>query len=130
MPDRSRALYAELAAALGVTELPADNDGGVQLTIGADTTVALFAEQDRTLLIVVPLAPLPRQTGYALAFWLLRQNLYISDLAPFTLACDAAGTLVLWGRVPLAELTGTSLATLIDAVANEARRIRAEVDAA
>ncbi len=130
MPDRSRALYADLAAALGVADLPADNDGGVQLTIGADTSVALFAEQDRTLLIVVPLIPLPRQIDYALAFWLLRQNLYTSDLAPFTLACDAAGTLALWGRLPLSELTGTSLAALIDAVAAEARRIKGEVESA
>lgn len=130
MPDRSRALYAELAAALGIGELPADNNGGVQLTIGEDTNVALFAEHDRTLLIVVPLAPLPRRIDYALTFWLLRQNLYTSDLAPFTLACDAAGTLALWGRVPLSDLTGTTLAALIDAVAAEARRIRAEIDAA
>ncbi|HEY8289471.1 MAG TPA: CesT family type III secretion system chaperone [Acetobacteraceae bacterium] len=130
MLERTRALYAELAAALGVDELPADDNGGVQLTIGDDITVVLFAEFDRTLLIVLPLAALPEQAGYTLAFWLLRQNLYTSDIAPFTLACDAAGTLVLWGRMPVSELTGATLAGLIDAVAVEARRIRGEIEAA
>lgn len=128
MLEQTRALYADLAAALQVAELPTDDNGAVQLTIGEDTSVALFAEFDRTLLIVVPMAPLPEQIDYARAFWLLRQNLYTSDIAPFTLACDADGTLVLWGRIPLSDLTGTSLAALIDAVAAEARRIRAAVE--
>jgi hypothetical protein len=118
MLERARALFADLAAALGIDALPADNNGGVQLTIGEDTHVALFA---------VPLGPLPPAAGYTLAFWLLRQNLYTSDLAPFTLACDEAGTLLLWGRVPLPELTGATLATLVDAVAAEARRIQGDI---
>jgi hypothetical protein len=127
MLERARALFADLAAALGIDALPADNNGGVQLTIGEDTHVALFAELDQSVLIAVPLGPLPPAAGYTLAFWLLRQNLYTSDLAPFTLACDEAGTLLLWGRVPLPELTGATLATLVDAVAAEARRIQGDI---
>jgi hypothetical protein len=127
MLELVRALFAELAIELGVEELPVDNNGAVQLTVGEDTTVALFAQVDRTLLVVLPLGPLPADIGYTLAFWLLRQNLYVSDLAPFTLACDEAGTLVLWGRVPLTDLTGASLAALIDALAAEARRIQEDI---
>ena len=50
MLELVRALFAELAAELGVEELPVDNNGAVQLTVGEDTTVALFAQVDRTLL--------------------------------------------------------------------------------
>jgi Tir chaperone protein (CesT) family len=127
MLELVRALFAELAAVLGIGELPVDNNGAARLTVGEDTTVALFAQLDRTLLIVLPLGPLPPQTSYTLAFWLLRRNLYASDLAPFTLACDEAGTLVLWGRVPLSDLTGESLAHLVDALAAEARRIQDDI---
>jgi hypothetical protein len=127
MLELVRALFAELAMVLGVADLPVDNNGAVQLTVGDDTAVALFAQLDRTLLIVLPLGPLPPMTDYTLAFWLLRRNLYASDLAPFTLACDEAGTLVLWGRVPLSDLTGESLAHLIDALAAEARRIQENI---
>lgn len=98
-----------------------------KLTIGENTNVALFAELDQSVLIVVPLGPLPPSIGYGLAFWLLRQSLYTSDLAPFTLACDEAGTLLLWGRVPLSELSGATLASLVDAVAAEARRIQEDI---
>ncbi len=51
-----------------------------------------------------------------------------SDLAPFRVAADAGGTLVLWGRVPVEGLTGAALAGLVDAVATEGRRIRDEVE--
>lgn len=127
MTDRTRALYADLATALGVAAFVPDENGGIQLTIGEDTHVALYAEGDRDILLIAPLAPLPAEPEYGVMLWLLRKNLYTSGLAPFVVACDDAGTLILWGRMPLDGLTGARLASLIDAVAAEARRIQAEV---
>ena len=127
MTDRTRALYADLATALGVAPFVPDDNGGIQLTIGEDTNVALYAEGDRDILLIAPLAPLPAEPEYGIMLWLLRKNLYTSGLAPFVVACDDGGTLVLWGRMPLDGLTGARLASLVDAVAAEARRIQAEV---
>ena len=117
-------LYADLATVLGTGPLQPDGNGGIQLAIGEDIQVTMFAEQDITLLLVIPIAPLPRAADYATTTWLLAQNLYTSSLAPFRVACDERGTVLIWGRIPLADLTGETLATLIDAVATEATRLR------
>ncbi len=128
MPERTRELYAELAATLGLPELTPDVNGGVQLDVGDDTTVILFGENDVGLLVVIPIMQLPDDVSPGVTLWLLRRNFYDSGIAPFALACDAAGTLVLWGRVPMEGLTGERLAGLIDAVAAEARTVRGEVE--
>ena len=107
--------------------LQPDGNGGIHLTIGEVTQAALFAEHNITRLAAVTIAPLPRAADYATTTWLLAQNLYTSSLAPFRLACDEQGTVLLWGRIPLDGLTGTTLATLIDAVAAEAARIPTEL---
>lgn len=125
--DHTRALYADLAKALGVAELQPDANGGIQLSIGEDTTVVLFGQDDTQLLIVVPIVALPREPDYAVVAWLLRRNFYDSDLLPFRIAADKHANLVLWGRVPLPGLTGARLAGLLDVVAGEVGRIRAEV---
>ena len=127
MLERTRALYDELAATLGLPALTPDDNGGIQLTIGADATVILFGENDVTLLVVAPIAPLPEQPDYATTLWLLRKNMYDSGIAPFALACDVGGNLVLWGRVPLDGLTGARLAGLLDALAAETGGIRREI---
>lgn len=124
------ALYADLAQALGLPAFEPDAAGGVQLTVGSEpaaSTVYLWGQSDGFLLIAAPAAPLPRQPDYAVVQWLLHRNFYDSKLAPFRIATDAGGTIVLWGRVPVEGLTGTALAGLVDAVAGEARRIREEV---
>ena len=128
MLERTRELYAELAAALGLPELPPDENGGVQLDVGEDMTVILYGENDATLLVVVPIMQLPSDVSPGVTLWLLRRNFYDSGIAPFALACDTAGTLVLWGRVPMAGLTGERLAGLLDAVAAEARTVKGEVE--
>jgi hypothetical protein len=125
---RTRALYAELAKELGVASLPIDANGGVQLSVGDDITVVMYGEDDSTLLVVVPIAPLPRQPEYGVMAWLLRRNLYDSELSPFCIATDANGTLVLWGRIPVPGLAGAALAGMLDALATEAVRIRVEVE--
>ena len=53
-------------------------------------------------------------------------SLHDSPLAPFRIGCDKAGTLVVWGRMPIDGLTGEQLAGLIDAVTTEVALIREE----
>ena len=127
MPGRTQALYADLARSLGLAALPADGNGGVQLAVGDAATVILFGENDETLLLAAPVAALPKQPEYGAMLWLLRRNFYDAPIEPFRLGCDTAGNIILWGRLPMAGLTGAALATLIDAVAAEADRVRTEV---
>jgi hypothetical protein len=128
MFKRTQALYAALAKTLGVPTLPADENGGIQLTVGENSTVTLFAEDEFTLMLVSPIVPLPKKVEYGTALWLLRRNFYDSPLAPFRVSCDTADTIVVWGRVPTEGMTGESLARLIDALAAEADLIRTEVE--
>ncbi len=121
-------LYADLAKSLGVASLPADEQGSVQLSVGENSTVILFAEDAQSVMLVSPVMELPAQIDYGRVLWLLRRNFYDSPLAPFRIGCDTAGSLVIWGRVPVAGLTGAELANLIDAVATEADKIREEVE--
>ena len=37
--------------------------------------------------------------------WLMRRNFHDSPLAPFRIGCDIAGSLVVWGRMPIDGLT-------------------------
>lgn len=127
MLEQTRALYAALAQALGVDSLPPDNDGAVALTIGDFSQVLIYGTDDATLLIVAPVARLPRRPDHGTILWLLRRNFYDSDLAPFCVAADAAGHVVLWGRVPVEGMTGELLASLIDRLGTEAGRARAEL---
>ena len=128
MFERTQALYAALAKTLGVPTLPADENGGIQLTVGENSTVTIFAEDEFTLMLVSPVVPLPKKIDYGAALWLLRRNFYDSPIAPFRVSCDTAGSIVVWGRVPTEGMTGESLASLIDAMAAEADLIRTELE--
>jgi hypothetical protein len=128
MFKRTQALYADLAKTLGVATLPADDNGGVQLSVGQNSTVTLFAEDEFTLMLVSPVVALPKKIDYGTALWLLRRNFYESPIAPFRVSSDTAGSIVVWGRVPVEGMTGESLASLIDALAAEADLIRTEVE--
>jgi hypothetical protein len=127
MFPRTQALYAALAKTLGVDSLPADANGGVQLTIGEASSVVLFAEDAFTLMLVSPVMALPKGLDYGSMLWLLRRNFYDSPLAPFRVACDIAGSITLWGRVPIEGMSGEGLARLIDAIGAEADLIRDEL---
>jgi hypothetical protein len=127
MFKRTQSLYASLAKTLGVPTLPADENGGIQLSIGNDSTVALFAEDEFTLMMVSPVMALPKKLDYGATLWLLRRNFYDSPIAPFRVSCDTAGSIVVWGRVPVEGLTGEALAGLLDALGAEADFIRAEL---
>ena len=128
MFERTEALYADLAKTLGLKELRADENAGVTLSVGEDSTVVLFAEDEFTLLVVSPVTSLPKQIDYGRALWLLRRNFYDSPIAPFRVSCDQAGSIVVWGRIPVDGLTGEHLARFIDALAVEADLIREEVE--
>lgn len=128
MFKRTQVLYAALAKTLGVPTLPADENGGIQLTVGENSTVTLFAEDEFTLMLVSPVVPLPKKIDYGASLWLLRRNFYDSPIAPFRVSCDTAGSIVVWGRVPVEGMTGESLASLIDALAAEAELIRTELE--
>jgi hypothetical protein len=120
-------LYTDLAKALGVAELQPDANGGIQLSVGEDTTVVLFGQNDVDLLVVVPIVALPQEPGYALVSWLLKRNFYDSDLLPFRIACDKNSNLILWGRVELEGQTGERLKGLLNVLATEVARIRVEI---
>lgn len=128
MLQRAEALFADLARSLGVPTPVPDANGGVELTVGGDNRVVLFAEDAFTLLLVVPVMTLPTAIDYGRALWLLRRNFYDSPIAPFRVSCDEAGSLVVWGRVPMEGLQGEQLAGFIDALASEATLIREEVE--
>src|SRR5262245_21676341 len=105
----TRALFAALAQELKLPALEPDAAGGVQLSVGDDSTVLVFGQSDGFVLIAAPAVALPKEPDYATMAWLLHRNFYDSDLAPFRVAADAGGTLVLWGRVPVEGLTGAAL---------------------
>jgi hypothetical protein len=127
MFKRTQSLYAALAKTLGVDALPADENGGIQISIGDNSTVTLFAEDEFTLMLVSPVMALPKDMDYGTTLWLLRRNFYDSPIAPFRVSCDTAGSIVVWGRVPVESMTGEALAKLLQALGAEADFIRAEV---
>ncbi len=127
MSPTAKALYTQLAKALGVAEVPADANGIVQLTVGEDGRVVLVPEDAYTLMLMAPVGELPDGADRGTLLWLMRRNFHDSPLAPFRIGCDKAGTLVVWGRMPMEGLSGEQLAGLIDAVTAEAALIREEV---
>jgi len=124
---RTRALMADLATALGLPTLPQDDTGGFRLTVGEATEVLLYGGNDESLLIIAPIAQLPTEPSYGLVVYLLRSNLFDSDVAPFQIAVDDGGSLIFWGRIPIAEMTGAALASLIDHLAGRVSLIAGEV---
>ena len=127
MSPSAEALYAELAEALGVDTIPADAQGIVQLDVGDDGRVVLVPEDAYTLMLLSPVAALPATMDHGTLLWLMRRNFHDSPLAPFRIGCDRAGSLVVWGRMPMDGLTGEQLVGLLDAVAAEATLVRQEI---
>jgi hypothetical protein len=127
MSPTAKALYAQLAKTLGVADLPADANGIVHLTVGEEGRVVLVPEDAYTLMLMAPVGALPDGADRGTLLWLMRRNFHDSPLAPFRIGCDKAGTLVVWGRMPMEGLSGEQLAGLIDAVTAEAALIREEV---
>jgi hypothetical protein len=120
-------LYAQLAKALGAPAITPDAKGIVQLSVGDDGTLVLVPEDAFTLMVMSPVAALPQALDRGTMLWLLRRNFHDSPISPFRIGCDKAGSLVVWGRVPVDGMSGEQLAGLIDAVAAEAALIREEI---
>jgi hypothetical protein len=127
MFETTKALYVQLAKALGVSSIPADAKGLVQLDVEEDSTLALVPEDPYTLTVISPVAALPAEIDRGTLLWLMRRNFHDSPISPFRIACDAAGNLVVWGRLPIDGMSGEQLAGLLDAVAAEVRLIREEI---
>ena len=128
MSPSAQALYAELAKALGVKEIPAEASGIVQLGVGEGGTVVVVPEDAYTIMLLAPVSPLPSAMDHGTLLWLLRRNFHDSPIAPFRIGCDKAGNVVVWGRMPIEGLSGEQLAGLMDAVAAEAALIRGEIE--
>jgi hypothetical protein len=120
-------LIADLAKVIGLPEIPPDDNGGYHLTIGDDNDVFIYPVDADRILLVVPIAPLPLHPQYAVMNYLLRSNLFDSDLAPFQIATDDNSMLIQWGRLNIADFDGTLLAKAIDNLAQRATAIRAEL---
>lgn len=127
--DRTRALMAELASVIGLQDLPQDPTGGYRLVVAGETEILVYGGDDVTLLLVAALAPLPTATTYPLANYLLRINMFNAPNMPFTTAVDEGGAVILWGRVAIADFDGTTLARLVDNLADFASEIRNELGA-
>ena len=78
-------------------------------------------------MILSAVMPLPLALDHGKVSWLLRSNFHDSPIAPFSIACDKAGTLVVWGRVPVASLNGEALACLLEALGAKTDLIREEL---
>ena len=126
MFSTTESLYDELAKALGVPEIPVDDDGSVELSVD-ETPIILFAEDADSLMLVAPVGPLPAECDYGAMLWLLRRNFHDSPIAPFRIACDASGNIMIWGRMPLTIVDGEALADLIDALAEQSNLVRDEL---
>jgi hypothetical protein len=79
------------------------------------------------LLVVMPIAPLPTRPQFALVNFLLRGNMFDSDLAPFVIATDEEAMLIQWGRLEIGAIDGTTLAKVLDNLAARATSLRAEI---
>jgi hypothetical protein len=128
--DHTSSLIADLATALKIGTLPPDASGGYQLIIGGTTTLLIYGGDDETILLVAPLGKLPPNPEYGLVLYLLRANMFNSDLTPFQVAVDEAGGLIVWGRLRIADFPGPRLAALIGVLADRIEAMRAEIQAA
>ncbi len=127
--EKTNALMNDFAKSVGLPPLPRDENGGFHLTVGERTDIYVYGGDDETILIIVPLAPLPEEPDYALMLYLFRANFFDSDAAPFVIGADESGVLVLWGHVAIGDFTGETLAQLIDSIAERAEEIRVELGA-
>ena len=116
-------LIADLAQAIGAPEIPLDKNEGWHLNLGDDDAY-LYCRDGMHLLIIIPVVALPADVGWVQANALLRENMFDSAFMPFRLATDPSGMLVQWGLLRLEEMTGKSLAELLDDLARRAEMLR------
>jgi Tir chaperone family protein CesT len=124
--DRTRALIADLAGVIGVPELPQDASGGYRLTIGEDD-VLLYGGDDEQILVVAPIGKMPVEPDYAVVSYLLQANMFNSETMPFVIAMDDAGNLLQWAKLRIADFNGTTLATVLENLADRSAELRGEL---
>lgn len=127
MADSTEQLLQDLARHLKIDQFPRNAAGAIELSVGDATSVFLFAESANTLMLACPVMPVPVDLDTASALWLLGLNFYDSPLAPFRVAADPHGQLLLWSRLPGMGMSGAELAGVIDGLAAQVERIRAEL---
>src|SRR5689334_22048900 len=101
MSPAAKTLYAQLAKALGLAEIPIDANGIARLNVGDDGAVVIVPEDAYTLMLMAPVGAVPDGTDGGTLLWLMRRNFHDSPLAPFRIGADRNGTMVVWGRMPL-----------------------------
>jgi hypothetical protein len=126
--DRTATLVAELAKLLRLPALARNEDGGFYLRVGRKADIYIYGGDEDMILILSPVAPLPKKPEYALMLYLLGSNSFDSDAWPFLVSVDRAGMVGFWGRVRIDDLTGASLADLIQRVADRTVKIRREIE--
>ena len=124
---KTRSLMADFATAMQIPGVPQDDSGAFALVVGEDTDVLMYGEDDESLLVVAPIGPLPPEPGAGLTIYLLRQNMFNSDITPFQVSLDDSGGVILWGRLQIEDFTGETLAGLVGALAEKVADLKAEV---
>jgi hypothetical protein len=125
--DQTTALTRRFASAMGLAALPTGDGGGYRITVGENTHVLVYGDDDDTILVVAPIMKLPFWSDYAVALYLLRINMIDSPVEPFRVAADAAGGLILWARLPIERL-GSSFAVLANSLGQYVAVIRTEFE--
>jgi hypothetical protein len=120
-------LFKNVAATIGVPSLPLDENEAATLAVGDSATAILIGEAEDTLLVMAPVGALPLDIDYASTVWLLQRGFHDSPIAPFRVSCDSAGTVVIWGRIPVEGMEAADLMKLLSALGDEVDTIRAEV---
>jgi hypothetical protein len=126
--ERSCALIAELAEAIGLPEIPRDQTGGWHLTIGGTDDAYIFGGDDHRILLIVPIAPLPAEPRFSMMNLLLRSNMFDSDFMPFQIATDDEATIIQWGYLQISDTDGRALARIIDNLVARAGELRGSLD--
>ena len=120
-------LFSELASTLGVDELFRDSSGAIKYESSDGLVVNVYSEGTDTVCFVSPVIELTPELGFGELLFLMRKNFIDSGLLPFRLGADAGGVLLLWGRLPAAELDGERLHGVLEALVAIARELRTEL---
>ena len=73
MSPKVEALYKSLAQALGLESLQADAQGTVQLEVGEQSIIYIFAELPDQIMLVSAVMELPLNIDYGSMLWLLKR---------------------------------------------------------
>ncbi len=127
IPPKFQNLFNELAQAIQSEPLKLDENGHLKLIVDELNEIFLIPDKKDQLTVMLGVMPLPTNLDYGCYLWLLRKNFHDSSLAPLCVSCDLNGSIVIWGKIPISELTGHSLAGILSLLAEEANVMREEL---